>query len=383
MKRLLLIGAGHAHAQVLRDWVTAPLPGVQLVLVSPSALAPYSGLVPGWLAGHYRFEDICIDFAALAAAAGATLVIDELTALDPALRQVRLAGGQRLGYDLLSLNVGSTLRPPSFPSSFPAPPQVLALRPLGQLRQRWASVLASPGLSDPFDQSGRPGPLHVTAVGGGAAGVESLLAVLARLRQQQPGRALSARLLTRGSLLPGMAPGAARAAQRALLAAGAQVLTDSAFDPQTAPPGCDLLLWATGAQAHPWQAHSGLAVSAEGYIAVDAHLQSLSHPQVLAVGDCAHWAPPLPKAGVFAVRMGPVLSHNLRALLGGQPLRHYQPQRRYLALLATADGSAIGAWGGLAASGPWLWRWKDHIDRAFLARFRLPGAAVAAQHRSE
>ena len=362
-QRLLLIGAGHAHAQVLRDWISTPVPGVDLVLVSPSSLAPYSGMVPGWLAGVYRFDEICIDFAALAAAAGARLLIDELVALDPDRRLARLASGQELGYDWLSLNVGATLHPPPLAG----PGQVLALRPLGELRQRWESLLGNPALAQ------RRQPLRITAVGGGAGGVEALLAVLARLRQRHPGQALQGQLITRGALLPGMAAGARRAALAALAAANCQMLTGTAYDaanPQHAP---DLLLWATGAQAHAWQAGSGLAVSASGFIGINAQLQSLSHPQVLAVGDCAHWPEaPLPKAGVFAVRMGPVLSHNLRALLCGQPLQPYRPQRRYLALLATADGRAIGAWDGLSAQGRWLWHWKDRIDRRFLARFALP-----------
>ena len=371
-QRLLLIGAGHAHAQVLRDWIDAPVPGVDLVLVSPSSLAPYSGMVPGWLGGVYGFDEICIDFAALAAAAGARLLIDELVSLDPDRRLAYLASGQVLGYELMSLNIGSTLRPPALAG----PGQLLALRPLGELRQRWEALLSNPALAP------RRQALRITAVGGGAAGVESLLAVMSRLRQRHPGQRVHGQLITRGALLPGMAAGARRAAMAALTAAQAQVLTGTAFDaasPQDAP---DLLLWATGAQAHAWQAASGLAVSADGFIGINAQLQSLSHPQVLAVGDCAHWpANPLPKAGVFAVRMGPVLSHNLRALLFGQPLQRYQPQRRYLALLATADGRAIGAWGRLSAQGRCLWLWKNRIDRSFLARFALP-APVAGQHRS-
>ena len=369
MQRLLLIGAGHAHAQVLRDWIDAPVPGVDLVLVSPSSLAPYSGMVPGWLGGTYRFEQICIDFAALAAAAGARLLIDELVSLDPDRRLAHLASGQVLGYELLSLNIGSTLRPPTLGG----PGQVLALRPLGELRQRWEALLSNPALAQ------RRQALRITAVGGGAAGVESLLAVLARLRQQHPGQRVHGQLITRGVLLPGIAAGARRAAMAALTAAQAQVLTGSAFDAANPHDAPDLLLWATSAQAHAWQAASGLAVSAGGFIGVNAQLQSLSHPQVLAVGDCAHWpGRPLPKAGVFAVRMGPVLSHNLRALLCGQALQRYRPQRRYLALLATADGRAIGAWDGLSAQGRWLWHWKDHIDRAFLAKFSLPGSGGTA-----
>lgn len=363
MKTLLLVGAGHAHAQVLADWVRTPLPDVQLTVVSPHALAPYSGMVPGWLAGRYRFEDICIDFAALAAAAGARLVVGEVQAVDAAASRLHLASGEVLHWDLLSLNVGSTLMPPEG-----LPGRVLALRPLGELRKAWDELLAQ--------QAGGAAPIsEITAVGGGAAGVESLLAALARLRPLQPGRPILGRLVTRGELLPGLAPGAVRAARAALAAAGVQVLGTADFDPARAAPD-GLLLWATGAQAHPWQRHSDLATSGRGFFEIDRHLRCLGQPHVFAVGDCADWAPPLPKAGVYAVRMGPVLAANLRATLQGLPLQEYMPQHRFLALLATADERAIAARGRWSLHGRWLgrwaWRWKDHIDRAFLARFATP-----------
>lgn len=362
MKRLLLIGAGHAHAQVLRDWIDAPVPGCELVVVSPSTLAPYSGMVPGWLAGHYRFDQICIDFEALATAAGAQLLIDELASLDPNRRRASLRSGTVLDYDLLSLNVGATLTPPAPVGGM----RVLSMRPLGELRMAWEAVLGDPALS------AGDGPLRVTAVGGGAAGVESLLATLTRLRSVQPGRAVQGQLVSRGNaLLPDMAPGAVRAAHAALAAAGVSVQLDSACTDNVLRAS-DLLLWATGAQAHAWQRDCGLAVSERGFIRIDDHLRCVSHPQVYAVGDCAEWATPLPKAGVFAVRMGPVLSHNLRAALQAGVPQAYSPQRRFLALLATADGRAIASWGRLSAQGRWLWRWKDHIDRAFLQRFVLP-----------
>ena len=381
MKRLLLLGAGHAHAQVLRAWAAAPVPGCEVVIVSPSALAPYSGMVPGWLAGTYRFEDICINVAALAQAAGAKLLIDSVVTLDADRRQVRLASGVVLGYELLSLNVGSTLNPPAVlhaatDSAGQARSRLLSMRPLGGLHSAWTTLLRDPALRSDHT------PFTVTAVGGGAAGVESLLAVLARLRSLQPGRHLHGRLLTRSpTLLPGMAPGAVRTASAALAAAGAQVLTGTGFNPDQDGSG-GLLLWATGAEAHAWQRSSGLAVGDSGFICINTQLQSTSHPQVFAVGDCASWAPPLPKAGVYAVRMGPVLIHNLRAALAASDSSHpaslvdYQPQHRFLALLATADGRAVASWGPLSTQGRWVLRWKDRIDRRFLRQFAQPRPAA-------
>ncbi len=364
MKRLLLLGAGHAHAQVLRDCARQPLPDTEVVLVSPSALAPYSGMVPGWLAGHYRYAQICIDFAALARAAGARLVLDEMVALDPLQRSARLASGGALAYDRLSLNIGSTLEPPE-----PAGARMLALRPLGRLheatQQLWPALAAQRGQR----------PFVVTAVGGGAAGFESLLAVLHRLRGLMPSLTLRGALVSNApTLLPGMAPGAVRAAQRALQRADVALRLGRDWAEGMAEDS-DLLLWATGAVAHAWQRDAGqrggLAVSERGFIRVDAQLRSVSHPEVFAVGDCAEWAPPLPKAGVYAVRMGPVLAQNLRAALAGTALQAYRPQTRFLALLATADGRAIASRGRWSAEGRCLWRWKDHIDRGFLRRFEV------------
>lgn len=372
MKRLVLAGAGHAHALLLRDWARSPLHDVELVVVSPQPLAPYSGMVPGWLAGAYRDDETAVDFPALCAAAGARWVADEVAALDPQARRLKLRQGVALDYDRLSLNIGSTLRPPSLPHAV-----VLSMRPLSALRATWHALLARVR-DDPSRE-----PLRVTAVGGGAAGFESLLAVRARLRQLRPDRALQARLVSRGAqLLPGLSAAARRAALRELQRAGVELLAGTAWHDALARPG-EIVLWAAGAQAHDWlrdpQRRGGLDADAAGFVRIDARLRSLSHPEVFATGDCASWAhagePALPKAGVYAVRMAPVLARNLRASLHGQALRDYVPQRRHLVLLATGDGRAIASRGWLGASGRWVWWWKDRIDRAFIARVSTPPAA--------
>ncbi len=371
MKRLLLVGAGHAHAQVLRDWARAPLPGVELQVVSPLRLAPYSGMVPGWLAGEYRFDDICIDFGALARQAGARLLDDELTALAPDGRALRLAGGATLEFDLLSLNVGSTLTPPPA-----AGHRVLSLRPLARLHAAWDDLLR--GWAERPASAAR---LRVTAVGGGAAGFEALLAVLARLRRLRPAATVEGRLVSRAAtLLPGLASGAVRAGAQTLARAGVTPQLGQDWRPQPgAQPDTDWLLWATGAESQPWQrdpARRGdLAVSARGFVLVDTLLRSTSQPWIHAVGDCAEWAPPLPKAGVYAVRMGPVLTRNLRAALGDGAPAEFRPQARFLVLLATADSRAIASRGGFSAQGRWVARWKQHIDRGFIAGFATGSGA--------
>jgi pyridine nucleotide-disulfide oxidoreductase family protein len=372
MKRLVLAGAGHAHALVLRELVRHPMPGVEIVVISPEPLAPYSGMVPGWLAGHYRFDEIAIDFAPLAAAAGARWCQGEIHALDPARRQLRLADGGTLDYEVLSLNVGSTLHAPPAEHA-----QMLPLRPLAMLRRRYEPLL------ERWANERSDRPFVVTAVGGGAAGFEALLAVLSRLRALRPERAVQGSLLTRGtSLLAGLAPAARRAAFRALDRAGVTVQLGGSWC-EAVDRSSDVVLWATGAQAHEWQRdparRGALAVDDQGFVRIDEQLRSVSHPQVYATGDCASWpGEGLPKAGVHAVRMGPVLAGNLRAALrgpaGAADLRPHRPQRHFLALLATGDGRAIASRGPFGAEGAWAWRWKDRIDRHFLRQFEVPRA---------
>lgn len=366
IQRVILAGAGHAHAQVLETWGKKPLPGVELVVVSPHALAPYSGMVPGWLAGTYAYEDIVIDFPALCLQASARWVAASIDQLDADRQCVRLDNGESLRYDWLSLNTGSTLTPPQ--GDFSA--CVLSMRPLSRLRTDYDQLLDHWRLDD----SARP--FQVTAVGGGAAGFESLLAVLQRLRTLRPDRPVQGALLTRGvELLPGYPAAARSTALRTLKDADVTVQLGAAWC-DAVGQSSDLVLWATGAQAHPWQRsearRGSLAVSAEGFVLIDDCLRSVSHPQIFAAGDCAQWQTPLPKAGVYAVRMGPVLAHNLHAALTAQPLQTYSPQSTFLSLLATADGSAIASRGRWSLSGRWAWRWKDHIDRRFIRRFAAP-----------
>lgn len=361
MKQVVLVGGGHAHALALQAWARRPLPGTRLRLVSPQRHAAYSGMVPGWLAGHWGFDALSIDVAALARAAGAEWLPTSVQALDAGQRRLQLADGQTLGYDLLSLNIGSTLHPP------PVAPggRLLSLRPLDGLQAAWDQLLQDPWLLHD------PAPLAITMAGGGPAAVESVLAVCHRLRALVPQRTLLPRLITQSAtVLAGLNPRAVALAQAALHAAGVQV--QCGLDARRAvamparAPG--LLLWATGAEAHGWPGRSGLACSPAGFVQVDAQLRSRSHPEVFAVGDAAEFSPGLPRSGVMAVRQAPVLADNLRAALQGRAGRPFQPQAQQLVLLATGGRHAVGARGRWAAEGAWLWHWKRWIDQRFVAR---------------
>lgn len=368
MKRLVLVGAGHAHAQVLLA-LRAREPGdIDVTLVSPDALAPYSGMMPGWMAGHYGWDECCIDFEGLCRAAGARFVHDAGRSLDPAGQAVRLAGGARIDYDILSLDIGATALSLAEDGG-----RLVAMRPLARLKAHWDRLRAEV-------RALAPGSTYrVVMVGAGAAGVESLLATRRQLGAWAPDVHIACVLAANGeSLLPALARRAGRLVEAHLRRNGIGVVRgfEAHGTDRSGVRGrdgkhlqADLVLWATGAAAHAWPVAAGLAQDDAGFIRVDATLRSVSHPNVFAAGDCAGLPEPVPKAGVFAVRMGPVLAHNLHAALHGLPLRMYRPQRRNLVLLGTGDGSAVASWGPFAWQGRWVWRWKERIDRRFIARY--------------
>jgi pyridine nucleotide-disulfide oxidoreductase family protein len=371
--RLILLGGGHAHAGVLRTHTRSRAIDADLTVITPNALAPYSGMLPGWMAGHYTWQQICLDFAALSARASARFIESEAVALDLSSKTLRLASGETLPFDMLSLNIGSTHRPPIVSDG----DAVLALRPLGSLVQRTQEFVEKYRASS--------GPLSVRVVGAGGAGFEMALAMQHSLKRAYPGRAIDVRIIADGDApLPTHSVPVQRLAANVLQAHGVQLIANAVVESiegrqitlrqgsssaeRSATEYAEKVIWAGGAQPHLWPQQSGLALDARGFIAVNAALQSASHPFVFAAGDCAGFDPALPKAGVYPVKQGPVLAANLAGALQDKPLAPYQPQTRALGLFATGPKHAIGSYGPLAFSGEWVWRWKDRIDRAFLQK---------------
>jgi pyridine nucleotide-disulfide oxidoreductase family protein len=392
---LVLIGGGHAHAQVLLDWRNwqaqhgsshANTPAPQISLITPFELAPYSGMIPGWIAGHFDWEECCVNFAHLCKIAGARLHLGEVASLDAQQQRIRLQDGTEIDYDLLSINIGSTLKPES-DGSLPLTP----MRPLASLHENWQT------LQQQIASLPAGSRWQMLMVGGGPAGIECILSAQYRLQQLAPQVQIEWSLITRGTqILPGMAASCIKRMLAVLRQrqirlihgfAASHVKDGHLHASDGSKIAANAVLWATGAQAHGWPAQSSLAVDAKGFVLIDAQLRSLSHPNVFAVGDCCSWGqdnnqqpghkplPGLPKAGVFAVRMGPVLSHNLQQVLRQAPhpgLQSYRPQRHYLVIIGTGDAQALANRGRFSWQAAWIWRWKNRIDRGFLARFKRP-----------
>lgn len=375
VKDLVLIGGGHSHVEVLRRFGMRPMPGVRLTLISRGSYSPYSGMLPGLIAGHYVFEETHIDVRRLARFANARFYPGEVVGLDLDAREVTCADRPPVPYDVLSINVGSAPNTSDIPG---AAQHTVPVKPISRFHRHWERMR-----DRTLESGGRAG---IGVVGGGAGGVEIALAIQYRLRQalrradRDPERP-EFHLITAGDeILETHNRGVRRKFLRTLRERGIRVHTDRAV--VRVEPGrvhcadgssleLDEILWVITAAAPDWPREAGLDVDPDGFIQVDSALRSTSHPEVFAAGDIAAVVgQPRPKAGVFAVRQGPPLTENLRRALLGRPLKRFAPQRKFLSLISTGDRHAIASRGRWALEGDWVWRWKDWIDRRWMRRYR-------------
>lgn len=374
LRDIVLVGGGHSHVGVLKRFAMKPEPGVRLTLICRDTHTPYSGMLPGYVAGHYRYDEVHIDLRRLAEYAGARFFGDEAVGIDHAARRVLCRGRPPVPYDRLSINIGST---PRVASVTGAGDHAVPVKPIHRFNDRWQSLLER--------LKHHPGRTRVAVVGGGAGGVELLLAMQYRLHRElkalgrDPGE-LTFALFTRGErLLPTHNARVRAHFDATLVRRGVEVHTATEIigveggrlqGADGTWHAADEIVWVTDAGGAAWLRDTRLALDDDGFIEVDDTLRSLSDPHVFAAGDIAHQVNhPREKAGVFAVRQGRPLADNLRAAVTGKPLKAYRPQAQWLALISTGDRHAVASRGGLYLAGDWVWRWKDGIDRRFMAKF--------------
>jgi pyridine nucleotide-disulfide oxidoreductase family protein len=360
-RRLVLAGGGHAHLFVLERFARHPMPGVELLLVTPHDRQRYSGLLPSWMAGTVDAETLTIDVGTLARRAGARWVAGSLAGIDARARRLRLDDGSWLETDLLSLDTGSV----GDPSVVAPDGAALSVRPIERFVGAW------PAMRGRLNEQRNA---RLVIVGAGAAGAELALAARTALGPDAAITLVSADGGAAANLAPSLRRrlGAVLAERNVALVAG--VARVEAGGVHIGAEGevlaADAVIVATGGRAPGWLADSGLARSDDGFVSVDATHRSISHDWVFAAGDVAARVDvPLPRSGVHAVRAGPVLALNLVAALDGSALRAYRPRRRTLAILAVGARDAIASWGSWTARGMWVWWWKRQLDLAFMRRF--------------
>jgi len=374
VKDLVLIGGGHSHVAVLKRFGMKPLPGIRLTLICRDAHTPYSGMLPGYVAGHYTYDEAHIDLGALARFAGARFYHSTVTGLDLTGKKVLCDNRPPVLYDLISINTGST---PNTSLVSGATENVVPVKPINLFLDRWDALIDR--------VIHHNGALTIAVVGAGAGGVEVLLAIQFRLQQlleKEGNKAdkISYHLFSSSTEIMPSHNAWVRAHFKKVLQER-EVFVHASDEIVKVFPGvvetqsgkkieADEILWVTAAAAPSWPTDAGLDVDENGFITVGDTLQSTSHPDVFAAGDIASMVNhPRPKSGVFAVRQGKPLERNLRRVLLGRVPKRFHPQRHFLSLISTGDKYAVASRGNFTLRGPKVWKWKNWIDLRFMKKF--------------
>ena len=376
VRDLLLLGGGHSHVQVLKHFAMQPLPGVRLTLISDDYVSPYSGMVPGYIAGHYSLDEIQIALEPLCRRAGARFICAKVTGLDRDSGRVLMAGRPALRYDVLSINSGAQPNLHGLPG--------IAVKPISGFLTQWPGLLANTSCEATGDPaSSAPSKNGVALVGAGAGGVEVAFACRASMPAQVPIKLIGP------TLLPGLNRAARKLVRQAMREKNIEYIAQRVTNACTAADGFRLsldnesveeamqLLWVTDVRAPHWLAESGLDCDDKGFVRVNTFLQSVNDRHIFVAGDAAHLqGRERAKAGVFAVRAAPILAANLARAVQGLPLQgpnsQFRPQNNFLTLIGLGapdqpDALAIrGAW---ALRGKLFWRLKNWIDQRFIRRF--------------
>lgn len=362
---IVLLGVGHTNAYVLRMWRMAPVADARLTCVSNFPVATYSGMLPGVLAGQYPPERMQIDLVRLCAAAGARLIISEVTGLDTGNRQLLFADRPPLPFDVLSIGIGSVPTRKGVKTDC----TLLEIKPMQTFLQRLNTRL------DELRARIADRPLRATIVGAGAGGVEIAFCLSARIA----GAELTL-VSANGDVPNGTTSGTQKRVHRELENRGVHIITNRRvtevnngtlrLDNGDSIPA-DLVLWATGASPPPLLENLPLPKDERGFLSTRPTLQTTADLPIFVVGDTGTIeGEELPKAGVYAVREGPVLWENMQRTLAGKPLQRYVPQRSFLKLLNTGDGGAIAEYKGFSFHGRWCWKLKDFIDGRFMDKYQ-------------
>ncbi len=374
VKDLVLIGGGHSHVAVIKMFGMKPMPGVRLTLIARDVQTPYSGMLPGYVAGHYDYDQAHVDLRPLTQFASARLFHDTAIGIDTNNKQIICKNRPPVSYDLLSINIGSRPEIATVPgaSEFTTP-----VKPINRFVDRWHQLVQR--------VLKKNGPHRIAVVGAGAAGVEILLAIQFRLRQlldqhQRANEQLEFHLISKSKqIMPSFPVAVAekfehiltqrqvrvhRGAEAILADAGGLNLIDGSRI------ALDEVLWVTGASAPQWIKDSGLAVDERGFMQANDQLQSTSHNDIFGAGDIVNVANyPRAKAGVFAVRQGKPLADNLRRALLARPLKPFKPQKALLSLVSSGDKYAVANKSFINFGGKFVWAWKDWIDRRWVAQY--------------
>ncbi len=381
-KKLLLAGAGHAHIGLLRRLVARRPANLDMTLITQEPQTIYSGMLPGWMAGHYELDEMSIDLAPLCLRAGVRLIQSSIAQVTAQACQLTTADQQSFEYDVLSLNTGAdtdmrwlnneaniTRAIAGKPSTIDTHNStVMAIRPLSVFIERWQQILMDAKHSDAY---------KLAIVGAGAAATELVMSAQVALRHINANHQVF--LVCGDELLSSFDAIFRRRVLKQLKRHDVEILYARATGYQKGQLitsqgalAVHTVIAATGVVGSKWAQKTDLEIVDSGFVAVNAMQQSPSHSNVFAVGDVAtRIDKDMAHSGVHAVHGGAVEADNLLAYIADAPLQTYRPRSRTLYLLSCGDKYAIGSWGKYSLQGRGLWYLKRQIDRRFIKASQL------------
>ena len=383
---IVLLGAGHTHAHIIRMWRMQPIPQTRLTCISDHTVATYSGMLAGTLAGDYQPDDMEIDLLRLCASCGVRFIHGKVEGHDVEGQRLLLKNRPAVNYDLLSVGIGSR---PTLP---PGGEQGLSIKPMQTFLPRLRATIDDT-LSQTSDK-----PLQIAIGGGGASGVEIAFCLQQFFKTYYADSTPPSITLVDGDeqVLADMPPRTQKLANRELQRRGIQLRLNSRIvkveanrkllfeDGQQWQP--DIILWATSAKPPALLRRLELPLDERGFLLTRNTLQSTGSDRVFAVGDTGTVeGEQYAKAGVYAVRQGPPLWENLHSKIKKEPLLKWKPQSTFLTLLNTGDRQAILSYKGFSFHAGWCWRLKNRIDTKFMAMYQsyeLPEMMPASEPTS-
>ena len=410
-KRIVLIGGGHAHVKIIKSYGELPFRsqvesnGISLTLITNTLQTPYSGMLPGFVSGHYFHSDIHIDLQRLCKYGGFTLIHNSAVGVtyneESGGGTVLLENGEPVPYDVLSIDVGSS--PGGLPNSEDEEKQedtdvsAIPVKPISTFSCRYDDLKSR--LRESAKSYTRNNPFTLLVVGGGAGGIELALSCQFALKEVMKGAggdadAIKVILATRGKTLLESHNKKVRKIFTGIMkerdvkvycnanAIGVEEVEGNRMkmlklSNEEAGNSHQRIvfhecLWCTSAGAPSWlSGNTPFATTRDGFVKVGSTYECIEHPHVFAAGDCCHFVEsPRPKAGVFAVRAGPILRDNILAAALGQPLTKHKPQSDFLSLISTGDKYAVASRGRFALEGAYLWKLKDRIDTTWMRDYQ-------------
>ncbi|MEM1067657.1 MAG: selenide, water dikinase SelD [Planctomycetota bacterium] len=369
-RQVVLLGIGHTNAHVVRMWRMHAPPDAELVCLSNYSYATYSGMLPALLARQISDEQMEINLAALCNASNARLITDPVIGIDHDHREVQFKDRPSVGFDVLSIGIGSRATTSDVEV---AGNSLIPIKPMQSFLSRLEAALRN------IQRSKRESPISIAVVGSGVAGTE-IVCCLPRFLKTLAIDDYELSMVTRSpKVVPEVEDRTRRLITDVWLQRGVNVITGRAVEKiddsgleldDGRSVSADVVVWATGASPPPLLSQLDLELDDRGFIATNHELESVNRRHVFAVGDTGTIiGESLPKAGVYAVRQGPVLWENIQRALSGRPLKPYKPQQGFLKLVNLGNGQAVGQWKGMAFRGNWVMDLKDRIDSKFMDKF--------------